>query len=342
MWYINVAEMRYHMFNILFITTGGTIASSSSDNGLTPKDTSEDILSTIQNISHDYNIVAKDLFALDSSNIQVEEWQQIARCVYDNYQDYDGIVLTHGTDTMGYTASALSFMLRNIPIPVVLTGSQLPISHPLSDGIENLRTAFAMAASKKPGVFLAFNRKIILGTRAVKTKTTSFDAFDSVNMDFVARVDGRGLNIKEHLLPKISGECKLMDKLCKEVFLIKLTPSFNPDVLDMLVSMNYKGVVIEAFGIGGMQFVKRDLTSKLKMLVDANIAVVVSSQCLFESSDFSVYEVGQKALAQGVIEALDMTSEAAYTKLMWAIANSNNLAEIRELFATSLVNEIKI
>ena len=159
----------------------------------------------------------------------------------------------HGTDTMAYTASVLSFMLQNVPIPVVLTGSQLPILHPLTDAMDNIRCAFAMAATSLPGIFLAFNRKIILGCRAVKVRTTGFDAFESVNCRYVATIDSNGLNINHKLLPNISGDFVLKDSVCSDVFLIKLTPGLNPAIFDMLLEMNYKGIVIEAFGAGGRQ-----------------------------------------------------------------------------------------
>ena len=169
------------MKHILLLTTGGTIASRPTDEGLAPEMDGEDLARRIPFLTDSYTVTVRDILHLDSSNIQPEEWQLIARAVYAERTGYDGIVVTHGTDTMAYTASVLSFMLRGIPIPVVLTGSQLPIEHPLTDALENLRIAFAMACSGAAGVFVAFDRKVILGCRAVKTRTKDFDAFESVN-----------------------------------------------------------------------------------------------------------------------------------------------------------------
>lgn len=303
--------MRPH---ILLLTTGGTIASLPTAEGLAPGLDGEALAGLLpQGIMDCYDITIRDILHLDSSNIQPEEWQTIARHVFENRMEYSGIVITHGTDTMAYTASVLSFMLRGISIPVVLTGAQLPMAHPLSDGMENLRTALAMAASGVPGVFLAFDRKVILGCRAVKTRTTDFDAFESVNWPLAANVDGKGLQIHREAIPAPAGACALRDKLCDKVFLIKLTPGLDPEIFDMLLQMHYRGIVIEAFGAGGLHFVRRDLIAKLQAAARAGMTVVVCSQCLYEPSDFSVYEVGQRALAQGVIQGRDMTTEAAVT-----------------------------
>ncbi len=328
------------MNQLLLITTGGTIASEPTDEGLAPSLSSRQLADFIGGLTAEYDVAVEDLFQLDSSNIQPEEWQCIARTIAREYVNYDGIVLTHGTDTMAYTASVLSFMLRNLPIPVVITGSQLPISHPLTDGVENLRCAFAMACSKKPGIFLAFDRKVILGTRAVKVRTTGFDAFESVNCPPAATVDACGLTFNESILTRTGGEFSLEDQLCNDVFLIKLTPGLNPEIFDMLLKMNYKGIVIEAFGAGGLNFIRRDLIAQLQTIVECGISVVVCSQCLYERSDFTIYQTGQKALQSGVVQGFDMTTEAAVTKLMWALGKTENPEEIKRIFATNYAGEI--
>lgn len=329
------------MKKILLITTGGTIASEPTEEGLAPTLTSGELYALLGGITTNYEVETYDLFHLDSSNIQPEEWQQIAGCIAQRYRNYDGIVLTHGTDTMAYTSSILSFMLRDIPIPVVITGSQLPILHPLSDALENLRGAFAMAASGAPGVFVVFNRKVIFGTRAVKIRTAGFDAFESVNSEYAAVINAQGLQMLYKPVMPVNEFC-LEDKLCGDVFLIKLTPGLNPEIFDMLLQMNYKGIVIEAFGAGGLHFIRRDLISKLQKIVESGITVVVCSQCLYERSDFSIYQAGQKALEKGAVQGYDMTTEAAVTKLMWALGKNSAPAEVRKEFATNYVGEITL
>lgn len=330
------------MKHILFLSTGGTIACKESEDGLVPALSSEELFAYLGESEQTSKVYCEDLLKLDSSNIQPEEWQLIAERIYEAAQEYDGIVLTHGTDTMAYTASALSFMLAGLTIPVILTGSQLPLSHPLSDGIDNIRVAFAAAQSDLQGIYVAFHRKVMLGSRCVKVRTMGFDAFESVNAEPVGVVDARGLHLYHELAIQPRQPLSLQKAICKNVMLIKLIPGMNPEIFDILLDHQYKGVVIEAFGAGGINFIRRDLIAKLEQLVKHGISVVVCSQCLYENSDFTIYETGQKALKHGVIQGYDMTSEACVTKLMCALGKTTDQEEVKKMFATNNVNEITL
>jgi len=325
---------------ILLLTTGGTIASLPGGEGLEPM-RSDVMERELQQLRTYYDITVRDVMCLDSSNIRPEEWQLIARAIFEERAAYDGVVVSHGTDTMAYTASAVTFMLPNIDRPVVFTGSQLPLADMLSDGPDNLRTSFAMAASGCNGVFLAFDRKVMLGCRAVKVRASGFSAFESVNARYAGRVSNLGLVLDKEVLPQPKGEAELRSDVSRNVFLLKLTPGLNPAVFDMLAAMGYRGIVVEAFGLGGINVLNKGLRG-IHRAVEDGISVVVTTQCLYDSSDLRVYQVGNRLLEMGVIQGRDMTSEAAMTKLMWAIGQGMEQPEIAQLFQQNLAGEVTV
>lgn len=325
---------------ILLLSTGGTIASVVSDAGLVPKESGEQLINMLGELP--YDITVEDILQLDSSNIQPEEWKLIAEKIFENRNKYDGIVVSHGTDTMAYTASMLAFMLQNINIPVVLTGSQVPINVVLSDAPDNLRLAFAAAATCCPNIYLAFDRKVMLGCRSVKVRTINFDAFESVNVPPVAKVTSDGLFFSEQNLSKNTRECTLNTEINPHVSLVKLFPGFDPKLLFAMVKSGCKGIVIEAYGLGGMNYIRRNMVGAVGELIRQGIPVIASSQCLYERSDLTKYEVGREALLEGAISARDMTSESAITKLMWGLGQGWDVHQIAEFFNTDVVGEVTI
>lgn len=325
--------------NILLLSTGGTIASVVSDTGLVPGESGEQLLHMLGDLP--YQITVKDIMELDSSNIQPEEWKTIAEKIYQYRNQYDGIVVSHGTDTMAYTASMLTFMLQNINLPVVLTGSQVPMNVILSDAPDNMRIAFAAAANCAPGIYIAFDRKIMRGCRSVKVRTTAFNAFESVNVPPVAQVTSDGFSINDQRLPKPE-RCQLNTKIDTHVSLVKLFPGFDPNLLHAMAKNGCHGIVIEAYGLGGMTYIRRNLVAAVGELIRKGIPVIASSQCLYERSDLTKYEVGRLALLEGAISARDMTSESAITKLMWGLGQGMDVQQITDFFNTDVAGEVTL
>lgn len=329
------------MKKILLLSTGGTIASVASDSGLVPRESGEGLIQMLGQLP--YEIEVRDILQLDSSNIQPEEWEFIAKKIYEYRNDYDGIVVSHGTDTMAYTASMLSFMLQGINLPVVLTGSQVPINVILSDAPDNLRLAFAAAATCRPGIYLAFSEKVMLGCRSVKVRTTNFNAFESVNVPPVATVTSDGLvfNPQQVNFPH-ADHCTLNTKIDHHVSLVKLFPGFDPQLLFAMVENGCKGIVIEGYGLGGMNFIRRNMVGAIGELIKNGIPVIATSQCLYERSDLTKYEVGREALLKGAISAHDMTSESTITKLMWALGQEMDVHQVAKFFDRNVVGEVSL
>ena len=332
------------MKKVLLLTTGGTIAARTGEQGLAPDIKCQDILEMLPEIKGCFEVDSRDILNLDSSNIQPEEWQYIAEIVTENLPLYDGIIITHGTDTMAYTASALSYMLQNLDKPVVLTGAQIPIERMFTDAKRNLQTAFAAVNTDMKGVAIAFDDKIINGCRAVKVRTLGFNAFESISAPYLGEVYADGIHVyrKDMHPAKERKPFCLKKELCTDVFLLKLIPGTNPEIFDRLLDMKYRGIVIEAFGAGGTHFERRNLIPKLQKLIENGISIVACSQCLYEKSDFSMYEVGQKLLECGVIPGRDMTTEAIVTKLMWALGQTRTPQEVRKIFDTDYAGEVTL
>ena len=324
---------------ILIINTGGTLSSVMKESGLAPGLSTFDMQKQLHIVSGDTELEIEDFCSLDSANIFPEDWSKLAERISEVRNDYDGIVVIHGTDTLAYTSSMLSFMLRNINIPVVITGSQLSIINPVADAMENCRCAIHMAASGIPGVFVAFNRKVILGCRASKVRSLSFDAFESINYPNVATISSLGMNIDKNAVPERNGLFQLSNSYSTEVCMLKMFPGIHRSLLESLQDQGYKGLYIEAYGIGGMPFLKHDFISTVEKLIKGGMTVVVGTQCRYEGSKMDVYETGRRALEIGALQAHDMTSEAALTKLMWILGMTNNPTEVRDYYSLNIAGE---
>lgn len=329
------------MKKILLIATGGTIASRPTDNGLAPQITSEEILGFVPEISKVADVTAIQLFNIDSTNVYSKHWIEIARCIAENYDSYDGFVITHGTDTMAYSAAALGYLVQNSKKPIVFTGSQKSIYMRDTDARNNLYNAFVYAVHPKAClVHIVFEGKIIIGCRARKTRTKSYNAFDSVDFPEVGVVrDGKVMLYVEEEAAKSSPDFYF--EINPKVFVFKLVPGVSFEIFSTL-KQHYDAIIIESFGVGNLPFYDDvAFTQAIGDWVESGKTLVITTQVPHEGSDMSVYEVGNTIKERfGVIEAYNMTLEAVVTKLMWILGRTRDQQEIKKLFYTTIQKDI--
>ena len=284
---------------------------------------------------------------IDSSNINPKMWDQIASMIEENYTIYDGFVVLHGSDTMSYSASAMSFMLENLAKPVIFTGSQLPIGDLRTDAKENLITAIQIAslqAKNKPviqEVGLYFEYKLYRGNRTTKINAEHFNAFTSPNYPALAE-SGVHLKVEQHLflLQKSAKKLLVHKNLDNNVFVLKLFPGINESALKAIIHIpNLKGIVIETYGSGNAPTDEWFITI-LKEAVDLGIHIVNVTQCSGGSVNMGQYETSTKLKKLGIISGKDITTEAAITKLMYLLAQNVAPSSFKTIFETSLRGEL--
>ena len=339
------------MKKILLLATGGTLAARDSENGLVPSMMADEILHHVPEIKGFCEVSAKQILNIDSSNIQPEDWLLISRTIKTHYETYDGFVITHGTDTMAYTACALSYLIQNPAKPIVLTGAQKPIDQKNSDAIQNIFDAFWFSVHpENSGVYLVFDERAIVGTRASKVRSKSCDAFESINYPEAAHIHypktaiaSHSLNIGLYRKMLKKQEVKYYDQLNSSVFLLKLIPGIEPEILEY-VGQRYDAVVIESYGMGGLPFAdRRNFLKQVERLANQGKIVAVATQVKSEGSDLSVYEVGMKALQSvPLLQSMDMTVEAVVTKLMWILSTTKVFKEVEGLFYTPVNEDISL
>ena len=327
------------MKKILMITTGGTIASIQTKDGLKPGLDGKQLLEFIPQLNNMCDIDVKSVFSIDSTNVYYKHWLILAEVIKEEYDNYDGFVICHGTDTLSYTASALSYLIQNSKKPIVLTGAQRPINLDISDAKTNLLDSFTYACEdNSKGVVLIFSGNVILGTRARKIRSKSFDAFKSIDFPRVAIVkDG----VVIPYITNLNENTKFYNNLDPNVGLLKLIPGIDYKVLEFMLEL-YDALVIESFGVGGLPtYEDKSFNELIDKYTKLGKIVVMTTQVPNEGSDIAIYQVGH-ILKQNpnVLEAYDMTTEAVVTKLMWVLSLTKNIDEIKELFYKTISNDI--
>lgn len=325
------------MKKVLLIGTGGTIASEVGSSGLVPELTTEDLLAHIPAISNICEVDCIQLLSLDSTNMQPKHWLMMAGCIKEHYEEYDGFVLTHGTDTMAYTAAALSYLVQESPKPIILTGAQKPIGFDSTDSKINLLDAFRCATEDLPGVSIVFNNKVIPGTRAKKTRSKSFQAFSSINYPYLGVL--RDGVLLRYIRPECGERPVFYDILNTRVALLKLTPGATREMADFLLERN-DALIIESFGVGGLPE-EGDFYACLEQWMEKGKIIVLTTQVENEGSDLGVYHVGYRLKSDlRVLEAYDMTTEAVVAKLMWLLGQTTDRGEIEKRFYAPVAKDI--
>ena len=330
------------MKHLLLLGTGGTIACKRGENGLTPLLTGDELLSYVPDAKKFCEVETVQVLNIDSTNMHPKHWLKLAQVLEENYDNYDGFVICHGTDTMAYTAAAMSYLVQHSSKPIVITGAQKPIDLDVTDARTNLLDSLRFAASDRAhGVTIVFDGKVIAGTRGKKERSKSYNAFSSINFPYIATIQDSHIIFYLDDKDQVSEDVTFYHKLDSKVTLLKLIPSMNGGILDYLFK-HYDAVIIESFGVGGIPSYEDDSFHRaIERWINAGKFVIMTTQVTNEGSNMSVYEIGKTIKKEfGLLEAYDMTLEATVTKLMWILGQTHSPDTVREMLYSTINRDI--
>lgn len=336
------------MTKIFIIYTGGTIGMVNDVNtGALIPFNFEQIKENVPELARlDYEMAVHSFNPIiDSSNMHPDQWRILAELIKENYEEFDGFVILHGSDTMSFTASALSFLLKNLAKPVVLTGSQLPIGEIRTDAKENLITALEIAATKRKGkavvpeVCIYFDNQLFRGNRSIKYNTEKFEAFRSPNYPILAEAGVQLTFFHNDILPVPTEPFYIQTEFDANIGVLKIYPGMTEEVVFAVTKSKVKAIVLETFGSGNTTTAKW-FTDALADAIKAGKIIVDISQCQRGSVQLGMYETSSELKKMGVVSGYDMTFETAVTKLMYFLGGNLSSEEIKQQMETSIAGEL--
>jgi len=330
--------------SLLILYCGGTIGMRQDvrTSALQPKLSAEELIEYAPYLTKEFNIRMQTITNLDSTNIQPHHWEEIADAIYREYDNYDGFVVIHGTDTMAYTASALSYALGNLGKPVVLTGSQVPPDILGTDAISNLVNACLAATMDFAEVAIVFGTDILRGNRSMKISESKRNAFISPVFPELGSIRLQPEITYQSIPRRHGGPLDFKNAFKGNVVVLKITPGIHPETISAIVDSKIDGLILESFGPGNIPNRETNLLPPIKKARKKDIPVLISTQCIYGTTRMYLYEVGQSAMDLGVIPTGDMTPEAAYVKLKWALGQTKDGKEIEKIFAKNIAGEVTI
>lgn len=335
--------------DIAVISTGGTIASyvDYRTGAVHPAISAEELVFSVPELLDLANVRAKVLYSILSENMKVSHWQGLARAVAEELNTGAvGVIIPHGTDTMGFTSAALAFMLRNLTGPVVCVGAQRSSDRPSSDAIMNLLSATRLSIDSDLGEVVVLmhgdtsdtHTLVHRGTKVRKMHSSRRDAFKSINIDPLARIEGSKMTFLSEYTKRSRGPVQLKDKIEGRASMLHFYPGFEAEHFD-LIARNVKGMVIAGTGLG---HVSEEIVGSIRRAVEDGVHIYVTTQCLYGAVNLNVYSTGRDMITAGAVSLGDMLPETAYVKLMWAMGQAEAPEEVRKIMLTNIAGEFTL